>query len=118
MKLELDLVLEGFHDFERARRLGSSSEEYFRESATIYLSQEDASSIGVRDGDVVEASSLQGSVKVRARVRNDVKKGLAFMSPAPHAMALFEPSERPSVIRIQVSKSSGEPTSLATLFTS
>jgi len=118
MKLELNLILESFHDFEKAKRLGSLSEEYFRESATIYLSQDDASSIGVKEGDVVEVSSRQGSVKVRARIRSDVKRGLAFMPPAPHAMALFGPSERPSVIRVQVSKSSGEPTSLATLFTS
>ena len=118
MKLELDLVLEAFHDFERAKRLGSLSEEYFRESATIYLNQEDASSIGVKEGDVVEVSSRHGSVRVRARIRGDVKRGLAFMPPAPHAMALLGPSESPSVIRVQVSKSSGEPTSLATLFTS
>jgi len=116
MKLELSLIIEGFHDFEKARRLGSLSEEYFKESATIYLSQEDASFIGVKEGDVVEVSSPKGSVRVRARVRSDVKRGLAFMPPAPHTMALFGPSEYPSVIKVVVSKSSGEPTSLATLF--
>jgi len=116
MKLELSLVLEGFHDFEKARRLGSLSEEYFRESATIYLSREDASSIGVEEGDVVEVSSPQGSVRVRARIRSDVKRGLAFMPPSPHAVALFKSSEYPSVIKVVVSKSSGEPTSLGTLF--
>lgn len=116
MKLELSLIIEGFHDFEKARRLGSLSEEYFKESATIYLSQEDASFIGVEEGDVVEVFSPKGSVRVRARVRSEVKRGLAFMPPAPHAMALFGPSEYPSVIKVVVSKSSGEPTSLATLF--
>jgi len=118
MRLELTLVLEGFHDFERAKRLGSLSEEYFKESATIYLSQEDASSIGVNEGDVVEVSSPQGSVKVRARISSGVKRGLAFMAPAPHAMALLSPSQHSSVIKVVVSKSSGEPTSLVTLFTS
>lgn len=118
MKLELNLLIEGFHDFERARRLGSLSNEYVKESAVIYLSQEDASILGISDGNVVEITSKWGAVKVKARVRSDVRRGLAFMSPSPYSMALMGPDEYPSVIKVVVSKSSGEPTSLTTLFTS
>ncbi|MEM2214885.1 MAG: molybdopterin dinucleotide binding domain-containing protein [Candidatus Nezhaarchaeales archaeon] len=118
MRLELNLLIEGLHDFEKAKRLGSLSNEYCRESATIYLSQEDSSILGVSDGDIVEVSSKHGSVKVRARVRSDVRRGLAFMPPSPYSMALLGLDEHPSIIKVTVSKSSGEPTSLTTLFTS
>ncbi|MEM0240669.1 MAG: molybdopterin dinucleotide binding domain-containing protein [Candidatus Nezhaarchaeales archaeon] len=118
MKLELNLLIESFHDFEKAKRLGSLSDEYCRESAIIYLSQEDSSVLGVSDGDIVEVSSKHGLVKVRARVRSDIRRGLAFMPPSPYSMALVGPDEYLSIIKVTVSKSSGEPTSLTTLFTS
>lgn len=114
----MDLLIESFHDFEKAKRFGSLSDEYARESATIYMSPEDASSIGVNEGDVVEVRSKHGSVKVRARVRSEVKKGLTFMPPSPHAMALVGPGEQLLPIKVRVSKSAGEPTSLIKLFTS
>lgn len=118
MKLELNLLIESFHEFEKARRLGSLSNEYAKESAIIYLSQEDASVLGISEGDIVEVSSKQASVKVKARVRGGIRKGLAFMPPSPYSMALLGPDEYLSIIKVTVSKSSGEPTSLVTLFTS
>lgn len=111
-------MIEGFHEFEKAKRLGSLSSEYAREAATIYLSQEDASVLGVSEGDIVEVSSKRGLVKVRARVRSEIRGGLAFMPPSPYSMALIGPDEYPSIIKVVVSKSSGEPTSLTTLLTS
>lgn len=118
VRLEVDLIIESFHDFEEAKRFGSLSDEYAKESATIYISPEDASSIGVNDGDVVEVYSKHGSVKVRARIKSEIKKGLAFMPPSPHAMALTRPGEQLSPIKVGISKSMGEPTSLLKLFTS
>ncbi|MHC1601290.1 MAG: molybdopterin dinucleotide binding domain-containing protein [Candidatus Nezhaarchaeales archaeon] len=118
MSLELNLIIEGFHDFEKAKRLGSLSEEYLKEASTLYLSKEDASALGVSEGDVVEVLSKAGSLKARVKVSDEVKKGLAFMPPSPCSMALISSSEYPLIIRVKVSKSTGEPTSLATLLPS
>lgn len=118
IRLELNLLIESFHEFERAKRLGSISNEYTNESAVIYLSQGDALALGVSEGDIVEVSSRYGSVKVKARVRSGIGRGLAFMPPSPFSMALMGPSERLSATKVVISKSSGEPTNLATLFTS
>lgn len=115
MSLELSLIIEALHDFEKAKRLGSLSEEYFREASTLHLSKEDASALGVLEGDVVEVSSKAGSLKVRVKISNDVRRGLALMPPSPFSMALISSSEYPSIIKVKVSKSTGEPTRLATL---
>ncbi|RLF21732.1 MAG: hypothetical protein DRJ68_02810 [Thermoprotei archaeon] len=116
VSLEVTLIVEGLHDFERAKRLGSLNPEFSKEASTIYLSGEDASSIGVSDGDVVEVSSDSGSVKVVAKLLDGLNKGMALMPPSPWSMALMPPSGgSTSTVKVKVSKSTGETTSLATL---
>jgi formate dehydrogenase major subunit len=47
---------------------------------TVDLSPEDAAALGIRSGEEVQVSSRRGSVRVRARVDDTLRQGLAFMT--------------------------------------
>lgn len=106
-------MLDRFHDFEKAKRLGSLSGEYLKEASTIYLSRDDAEVLGVSEGDVVEVVSGNRLIRVRVRVDKGIKKGFAFMPPSPMSIALFDSSRQPLIVK--VSRSTGEPTELLTI---
>ena len=118
MSLELNLMIEGLHDFEKARRLGSLSSDFAKEASLIYISKMDSEELGVSENDVVEVSSSRGSIKARVKLLDGLNKGLALMASSPLSMSLADPSEYPSLIRVKIAKSSGEPTSLSTFTTS
>ncbi len=47
---------------------------------TVDIHPEDASSLGINDGEVVEVSSRRGSLQVKAKITDQVVPGLVFMS--------------------------------------
>ncbi|MGB9837185.1 formate dehydrogenase subunit alpha [Methanothermobacter sp.] len=54
--------------------------ESFSDHEQLLMNPSDAASMGVRDGDTVEVTSERGSLRVRARVTDEVMDGMVFMT--------------------------------------
>nr|WP_230474431.1 molybdopterin oxidoreductase family protein [Calidifontibacillus erzurumensis] len=51
-----------------------------QQEETVDIHPDDAKSLGIQDGDLVEVSSRRGSLKVKAKITDQVMPGLVFMS--------------------------------------
>ena len=58
--------------------VGKTSEEYFKSVTYIELSNGDAGSLGVGDGDKVKVETAHGSVVVSAKVSEKLDEGTTF----------------------------------------
>ena len=47
---------------------------------TADISTQDAASLGIRDGEIIRVSSRRGSVKVKAKVTDDMPRGMVWMA--------------------------------------
>jgi len=54
--------------------------ESFSDHEELLMNPADASSMGIREGDTVEVTSERGSLRVRARVTDEVMGGVVFMT--------------------------------------
>ncbi len=98
---------------------GKFSESYWEAVARIELNEEDMDALGIRGGSVVEVTSSEGSIRVRAFGSGEVKRGHAFipMGPwanmivDPHTMSLGMPNFK--YTRVKVTPKDEEPTSLS-----
>ncbi|QHN08219.1 formate dehydrogenase subunit alpha [Methanothermobacter sp. THM-2] len=54
--------------------------ESFSDHEELLINPADASSVGIREGDTVEVTSERGSLRVRARVTDEVMEGVVFMT--------------------------------------
>lgn len=54
--------------------------ESFSDHEELLMNPADASSMGIREGDTVEVTSERGSLRVRARVTDEVMVGVVFMT--------------------------------------
>ena len=62
---------------------GKSSLEYLKETAVIMLNKEDATSLGVKDGDLVTVKTDVGEITVSCKIDDKLPKGMAFMPYGP-----------------------------------
>ena len=51
-----------------------------RKEELVEINPEDASKLGIKDGDIVKVSSRRGSVKAKAKITETVNKGLISMT--------------------------------------
>lgn len=68
--------------------IGKTSEEYFNNVATIFLSEEDMEKMGVDEDSAVKVSSEGGSCVVYCK-KGDLDEGMAFMPLGPWASQIL-----------------------------
>jgi len=62
---------------------GKNSPEYLKETAVIMLNNEDAATLGVKDGDLVTVKTEVGEVTVYCKTDDKLPRGMAFMPYGP-----------------------------------
>jgi formylmethanofuran dehydrogenase subunit D len=91
MSKQFKLIIVRTHDSELMSKIGSLSSDYVNSVAVVFISKSSMAEIGVKDGDMVEVSSLFNSVVVRVKVDDGLEDGVAVMPMGPWSMSLVPP---------------------------
>ncbi len=112
------LLVARVHGAEVVSRICTACREYEDAVALALISKVDAERLGLKDGDLVEVSSITSVVTVKVKVSDEVREGQVLMPQSPWSMSLIpsswasRPYPRLSGLKVTVKRSSGEATSL------